>query len=138
MFSFWTSTPSPTVIWAGAKFQTAFIPPSISRSHAFCAACAGVVITPILMPFSRQYCGRPESGRTGFPLTSWASDADMQAEISELTSLLNEYVAQSVAEFVTGGRDINDDAQWNSYVDELRAMGMDRLVELTQQVNFGK
>ena len=62
----------------------------------------------------------------------------MQAEISELTSLLNEYVAQSVAEFVTGGRDINDDAQWNSYVDELRAMGMDRLVELTQQVNFGK
>ena len=80
----------------------------------------------------------PFEAWTGFPLTSWASDADMQAEISELTSLLNEYVAQSVAEFVTGGRDINDDAQWNSYVDELRAMGMDRLVELTQQVNFGK
>ena len=45
MFSFWTSTPSPTVIWAGAKFQTAFIPPSISRSHAFCAACNRVRLT---------------------------------------------------------------------------------------------
>ena len=80
----------------------------------------------------------PYESWTGFPLTAWATDADMQAELSELASIINDYVNQSVAEFVMGGRDIDDDAQWQEYLDELDAMGVDRLVELTQIINFGE
>lgn len=80
----------------------------------------------------------PFESWTGFPLIAWASDASMQTEVIELTALINDYVNQSVAEFVMGGRDIDDDAQWQEYLDELDAMGVDRLVELTQIINFGE
>ncbi len=41
-------------------------------------------------------------------------------------------VDQYTAEFITGARDINDDAEWDAYVDELRRAGVDRWVEINQ------
>lgn len=75
---------------------------------------------------------------TGKPLTTWLNDADAEAERSELATIINEYVAQATAEFVIGTRNINSDPDWVAYSDELKNLGLDRYIELTQMLWFGK
>ena len=51
-------------------------------------------------------------------------------EFSALYSEISSYVEESVARFVTGDRDI--DAEWDSYLADLEAMGLERFLELFQ------
>jgi putative aldouronate transport system substrate-binding protein len=45
---------------------------------------------------------------------------------------VNTYVEQSVAEFVTGARDINSDSAWNVYLRELWNIGLRRWIAAAQ------
>lgn len=50
------------------------------------------------------------------------SDADSRRE-ADIRAVLNPYLNQSIAEFVTGVRNINNDAAWNSYIADLDRLG---------------
>ncbi len=53
--------------------------------------------------------------------------------VSELRPTIAEYVEESIARFITGDLDINDDNVWNRYLNELENMGLERYIELLQQ-----
>lgn len=75
---------------------------------------------------------------TGRPLTTWSSDADMEAKRSELDTIIGTYVRQATAEFILGTRNINSDSDWDAYCKELKNLELDRYVEITQVLWFGK
>jgi putative aldouronate transport system substrate-binding protein len=56
------------------------------------------------------------------------------SKISESITLVNEYVDQSVAEFVAGVRDVNNDTVWNAYLQELNKMGLQQWLTIAQAV----
>ena len=64
---------------------------------------------------------------------------DLQDELADLRVLIigaagaPGLVEQYYAEFVTGGRDIDSDSQWQAYVRELERAGVNRYVEIMQQ-----
>lgn len=53
-------------------------------------------------------------------------------EIQEAIINIPPYVTQTLAEFVTGARDPNSDADWNQYLAELENMGLSRWLEIAQ------
>jgi putative aldouronate transport system substrate-binding protein len=53
-------------------------------------------------------------------------------QISESITNVNSYVDQSVAEFVTGARNINNDTAWNAYIRELDNMGLQQWITASQ------
>ena len=60
---------------------------------------------------------------------------DVQDELTDLEQTIigaqnDGLVGIFTAEFITGSRDVNDDAEWNSYVEELERAGVDRYVEI--------
>jgi putative aldouronate transport system substrate-binding protein len=57
---------------------------------------------------------------------------DEMRGISESITNVNEYVRQSLAEFITNTRDINNDTQWNAYLRELNNMGLQRWIDTAQ------
>jgi putative aldouronate transport system substrate-binding protein len=57
---------------------------------------------------------------------------DELVNIAETMTNVNTFVAQSVAEFVTGARDITGDAAWNAYLRELDNMGLRRWIAAAQ------
>ena len=72
------------------------------------------------------------------PDVVWCQDLDLVAERAELGTLINEYVMASATEFVLGVRDINDDAQWEAYLNELDAMGLEHYIEVLETYYFGE
>jgi putative aldouronate transport system substrate-binding protein len=58
--------------------------------------------------------------------------AEEAIKISEPVTTVNEYVKQSIAEFVTGIRDINNDTAWNAYLRELNDMGLQQWLIVAQ------
>jgi putative aldouronate transport system substrate-binding protein len=54
------------------------------------------------------------------------------SELSTLTTNIESNVATSTAEFVTGVRDPNNDGEWNSYLEGLQGLGVDRYLEIWQ------
>ncbi len=73
----------------------------------------------------------------GLPRMTWSIDADTALETSELKTSLTDATRSYVAQFVTGVRDIDDDAEWNAYLREIDNLGMERYIELRQQAIFG-
>ena len=60
---------------------------------------------------------------------------ELQDELTDLTQTLigaenDGLVGIYTAEFITGSRDINDNAEWEAYVRELERAGVDRYVEI--------
>jgi putative aldouronate transport system substrate-binding protein len=53
-------------------------------------------------------------------------------KISEPVTTIQQYVKQSVAEFITGIRDINSDTAWNAYLRELDNMGLQQWLTTAQ------
>ena len=56
-----------------------------------------------------------------------------QGGTTETITSRNGLVMQRAAEFITGKRDIHDDATWDAYLDELQRAGVERYVELWQE-----
>lgn len=67
-----------------------------------------------------------------FPAEKLWPNPDTSAELAELQTNIATYVIQAQAEFVSGQRDINDDATWQAYIDDLSGLGADRYLELQQ------
>ncbi len=57
-------------------------------------------------------------------------DMDCLAEANELNSSIESYVKEMTTLFVVGEKNV--DKEWNQYIDELKNMGIDTLIEYTQ------
>ncbi len=66
-----------------------------------------------------------EANLTKDIVPSFWVDIDKIDTYADIASALNDYFIQQQALFVTGEQDINDDAQWKSYVDGLYALGLE-------------
>ena len=55
----------------------------------------------------------------------WCEDEDVTLAVSEYATLINDYIKTMDTQFVMGALDINDDAAWQAYLDELNAMGLE-------------
>ncbi|WP_372967305.1 extracellular solute-binding protein [Microbacterium sp.] len=67
-----------------------------------------------------------------FPVEKLWPDLETSAELAELQTNIATYITQAQAEFVTGQRDIADDAAWDAYVADIEGLGLDRYLELLQ------
>lgn len=67
-----------------------------------------------------------------FPLWNVWFSADDATEIAQLQTNLDDYVNRANAEFITGQRNIDDDAAWADYVKGLNDLGLPRYLELMQ------
>lgn len=67
-----------------------------------------------------------------FPYWNVWVGADQADELAQLQTNINGYVMQANAEFITGQRDIKDDAAWETYLNDLKSLGVERYVELYQ------
>lgn len=74
---------------------------------------------------------------TNFPQFAWCSDVDLLLEYNELKTMINDYLLQMKIQFITGSADVEDDAAWESYVNTLNDMGLERYLEVVKIVNFG-
>jgi putative aldouronate transport system substrate-binding protein len=69
-----------------------------------------------------------------FPAEKLWPNPDTSAELAELQTNIATYITQAQAEFVTGQRDINDDAAWQAYIDDLNGLGVERYLQLQQEL----
>jgi hypothetical protein len=60
------------------------------------------------------------------------ADEDNQ-RFSDINAVLSPYLDKAFAEFVTGVRDINNNAAWNTYLSELDQMNSPALVSIMQK-----
>ena len=59
-------------------------------------------------------------------------NASEQETVSSLKTPLSDYVAEARAMFISGVMDPNDDAQWNTYLANLEAQGLQEYIEAAQ------
>jgi putative aldouronate transport system substrate-binding protein len=59
-------------------------------------------------------------------------DAD-NARIADINAVLDSFKGQAIAEFITGARNIDRDADWNTYIAELDRLGSAELVRIRQK-----
>lgn len=67
-----------------------------------------------------------------FPYWNLWMDPSTAYELAQLQTNLQNYVTQANAEFITGQRDINDDAAWAAYLADIDSLGLERYLELYQ------
>lgn len=78
------------------------------------------------------------SKTSAFPSVAWCDDADLITEQAELKTTIENAIRTGYAEFVLGRRDINDDAAWQEYLDNLETLGLSRYLEVVKTINFGE
>lgn len=59
-------------------------------------------------------------------------NAEESTEASAIYSDILTYVATSALQFINGDMDVNDDAVWNSYVENIESMGIEDLTAIVQ------
>lgn len=74
----------------------------------------------------------------GLPASSWCTDMDLTTEQAELSSVMDSAISTGFSEFILGRRDPSSDADWQAYLDNLNALGLERYLEVTRLVNFGE
>lgn len=75
---------------------------------------------------------------TGIPLVTWSADPDLATEMNELGISLSDFIKGSIAEFVTGVQDIEDDGAWEAYLGEIDGIGMEDYIAGRQIICFGE
>lgn len=75
--------------------------------------------------------GAYDARRPGYP-TGVAFTEDEQGLLATY-ALLDTYVDQMVAKFVTGGLDIEDDAQWEGYLRDIEGMDVQTMIATRQE-----
>lgn len=53
-------------------------------------------------------------------------------ELSMLESTISDYVNEMTTKFITGDRNV--ETEWDSYLNELKAMQVERVIEIYQQI----
>lgn len=69
-----------------------------------------------------------------FPIEKLWPDLETAAELAELQTNIANYVTQAQAEFVTGQRDVDDDAAWDAYIADLEGLGLPQYLEMMQKL----
>ena len=70
---------------------------------------------------------------TGVPTLVWCDDEDLSTEFTEAKTLLTKYIENAMSEFILGIRDIDSDADWNAYIDQLEKMGLADFLTLSDR-----
>ncbi|MGI6635585.1 MAG: extracellular solute-binding protein [Christensenellales bacterium] len=65
------------------------------------------------------------------PKNMWLT-LDQNMEQAQFSATIDTYVSEMAAAFVTGGKSLDDD--WDTYVEQLNAMGLKRYIELQQEI----
>jgi putative aldouronate transport system substrate-binding protein len=58
--------------------------------------------------------------------------------VATLQTNIENFATQSSLQFVTGQKNIDDDAAWNAYLKGLNDLGLPRYLELQQQAYQGR
>lgn len=74
--------------------------------------------------------GAVAARRYGYP--NGVSFTEDEQDTLAMYVLLDSYVDQNVAKFITGEIDIEDDAEWAKYIEGIKAMDVDTLIETRQ------
>ena len=72
----------------------------------------------------------PYCVKGNIPEIVWCSDEELVIEYSELSTLIGEYVRSSYASFILGRTDIDNDDDWQAYLDGLEELGLSRYLEV--------
>ena len=72
----------------------------------------------------------PYCVKGNIPEIVWCADEELLAEYSELNTTIGEYVRSSYASFILGKTDIDNDADWQAYLDGLESLGLSRYLEV--------
>ena len=64
------------------------------------------------------------------PLTYEVEDGKV---IGPIRQQINQYVNESIAQFIVGDLDINSDADWQGYLDTLDRLELDTYLEIEQR-----
>ncbi|WP_420112880.1 ABC transporter substrate-binding protein [Pseudactinotalea sp.] len=67
-----------------------------------------------------------------FPYWRVWVDGSLSGELATLQTNISSYIDQTNVEFITGQRDITDDAAWDAYVQGFEGLGLSRYVEIYQ------
>jgi putative aldouronate transport system substrate-binding protein len=62
----------------------------------------------------------------------WYSDDEI-SEIAIFRTNINTFVDENIAKFVIGNSNINSDAEWNNFQNQLRSIGIDRYLQIIQR-----
>lgn len=68
-----------------------------------------------------------------FPAWRVWVDGTLSGELATLQTNIASYIDQTNVEFVTGQRDITDDAAWDDYLQGFEGLGLSRYLEIYQQ-----
>ena len=78
----------------------------------------------------------PYCVKGNIPEIVWCSDEELVIEYSELSTLIGEYVRSSYASFILGRTDIDNDDDWQAYLDGLEELGLSRYLEVLD-ISYG-
>ena len=70
---------------------------------------------------------------TNVPTLVWCEDEDVSTEFAETQSLFKNYIETAMSEFILGIRDIDSDADWNAYVEQMNKMGLEDFKALAEE-----
>ncbi len=87
-----------------------------------------------LLQASELYAPHAPEEEAVFPYYTLWPDLETAAELADLQTNITTYITQAEAEFATGQRDVRDDAEWDAYLSDLDGLGLDRYIELWQQL----
>lgn len=75
---------------------------------------------------------------SGLPAGSWCTDIELTTEQTELKTAIESAISTGFSEFILGRKDPASDADWQAYLDNLNALGLERYLEVTRLVSFGE
>jgi len=81
-----------------------------------------------LIKYTREY--QPFIPKNGKTLPPLYVDLAVSSEYFKLKADINKYVNESFVQFITGG--MNIDTQWSSFQQQLKTIGLDKYVQMTQ------
>ncbi len=108
--------------WCGALFQ--------GRENIMCLEAA---TSDQRFSWAANDLYMANSKLTKVPTLVWCSDEDVSTEFAESQKLFKNYIETAMSEFVLGIRDINDDAEWNSYIEQMNKMGLQDFMALAEK-----
>ena len=97
---------------------------------------ANYKMNQIRMEANRTYLAAAKT--SAFPAIAWCADADLITEKAELQTTIDNAISTAYAEFILGRKDIDDDAEWQAYLDNLEVLGLSRYLEVVKTINFGE
>lgn len=87
-------------------------------------------VNRVLNEYRSHLAYAPYAVKGNIPQVCWCSDEDLLTEYSELNTNIGEYVRAGYASFILGNTDIDNDADWQAYLDGLEEIGLSRYLEI--------